>query len=269
LREEWLAQKNTARLFELVTGEVRKNINLQAEMALQDADRAAVAPAVVAIADTIATAPSAGAANAALEARLAQLEASNEQLRQNLEQRDAEAAVKNTVTTVKTASIDLLVPTTKEEKENHESSRGWVGPLTAAVAAFAIKQGANPAAKAMAKKLANDLYQGAIGFKFKADNRAKYEARWAEIQAKDGQATTAADGTARERQQQGAALKARLEALENHPHMLRSYWTKAFGRVESWGLGTNKSGDTLGGLTKMVGALEAGVTNPRSPFYKE
>ncbi len=269
LREEWLAQKETKRLWSVCNGQVIRNTdsNTAREYAELNGIELPDKAAVVAQIQSGMPAATEGAArqNEYLQEQIDQLAQENQNMREEMAELRARADAANTVSNVKENGLEVMVAVTDDEKAQ-KSDHGSAQALLAAIAAFMVSAAVKPTIKKMAGQIARDIYSDVVGWKWKASTKDKYQREFARLQALQAEAVQEESQNAQERQRIGQALMDRMEAIRGR--VLAAPWNAIFKKINSWGLMTDRGGETFSSLSRAVAALEGAANNPRSPYHK-
>ncbi len=269
LREEWLAQKETKRLWSVCNGQVIRNTDSKtakeyAELnGIELPDKAAVVAQIQASmpADT----EGAARQNEYLQEQIDRLAQENENLREEMAELRARADAANTVTNAKENGLDVLVPVTEEEKEQ-KADHSTAKVLIASVGTFLATQGLKPQIRQAALALSRDLYNDVVGWKWHASTKLKRQREYERLLAMHDEVKAEEQDTAAKRQKLGQELMDRLEAIRGK--VLAAPWNAIHKKVNSWGLMTDKGGETFSTLKRAVEALEGAANNPKSPYHK-
>jgi hypothetical protein len=256
LRNEWLAQKKTERLTKLFADGAPINVELQANAMLQqmtaEEKRAEARWMKDQLAQALALAQSAAAGNALVAAELDRMKAENEALRAQIAQRRETAASTNTVTNLK-ADINNFTPATPEQAAHHAANKGEASALQE-TGKWLMKNAANPSVKKAAGAVTTALVAAYVTPKLYAQKKYATAQELDRLKAQDDDYVAKGEATAAERQRKGQELVDRLTAIRGL--VKRANWDTVFGRVESWGLMTNRHGDTYSDLDGLVTTLE-------------
>jgi hypothetical protein len=250
LRTEWEAQEASVRLEQDAEGALAYNVQAKILFDLQNASTDELKA-------EIAQQRRAFAAIADLQAKVAALEAvksENASLRAQIAARNEQARSVNTVTNIK-ANPDALVPTTVAQVKNKEENSGWLKEYGTAVAAFGLSVAAKPAMKRAVGTLATSATKRYLTVGLDAERKAEYMRRLEELKAESASGQAKIEENVAQRQAKAQELIARMDAVKSW--ISADNYAKICSRCRSWGLGTNRSGDTYSSLLRFVVSAEA------------
>lgn len=249
LRSEWEAQEASVRLEVAAEGMIAYNVQAKILYDLQNASSDEMRK-------EIAQQRAAFAAIADLQAKVAALDtvrAENAQLKAQIAARNQEARATNTVTNIK-ANPDALVPTTPKALANKEENSGWLKDFSIAAGSFALSVAAKPALKRAVGTLATSATKRYLTVGLDAERKFEYTQRLEELKAEAAGGIAKEEETNAQRQAKAQELIARLDLIK--AWISADNYKKIYSRCRSWGLGTNRSGDTYSSLLRFVVSAE-------------